>query len=445
MVFREAIERDACDLQALAERVAAETGNSPFDSALYGSLAALGNDYLAQERHLDRAALALRQAWLSAAHRPADVTLKSPRAGESARVACGDDLHFGYERDLDVALLEDRGARYAPPPAGWTGDMVIFRSGQAALASLLQFIAATTADGRAMSVAHAGAYFETTALLAAWPRRVFRQVRTTAVDADVVICEPVWCDGGFGVTQRLPRARHVLMIDTTMVGPGHDLGPCLAAAGDDCALAVAFSSGLKLDQAGLELANVGIARILVRDDAGRGAGEVAGRLRQLRALMATGVTLDELSALSAPWFLDRAYVDNYVSAIFANNRALAQSIDGNSEVFGRRCHPSRSVTGADAPFCALQLREPSPRRYRRLAEIVEGESERRQLLLTKGGSFGFRGHRFELIEPPPRQGEPFLRVAMGWRDGHSCHGLVELFGELAAQPSFEALDRAYGR
>ena len=34
---------------------------------------------------------------------------------------------------------------------------------------------------------------------------------------------------------------------------------------------------------------------------------------------------------------------------------------------------------------------------------------------------------------------------MGWRDGHSCRGLGELFGELADHKSFEALDRAYGR
>ena len=43
--------------------------------------------------------------------------------------------------------------------------MVIFRSGQAALASILQFIAAAWGDKRTLSVAHAGAYFETRALL----------------------------------------------------------------------------------------------------------------------------------------------------------------------------------------------------------------------------------------------------------------------------------------
>ena len=130
---------------------------------------------------------------------------------------------------------------------------------------------------------------------------------------------------------------------------------------------------------------------------------------------------------------------------FANNRLLAQSIGSGSAVFGPHCHPSRSVAGAEAPFCALQLRDAAPARYRRLAEIVEQQSEQRGFLLTKGGSFGFRGHRFELIEPAPGQGDPFLRIAMGWRDGHSCRGLGELLGELAAHKSFEALDRAYGR
>ena len=445
MVFREAIERDALDLLALAGRMAAETGHDPLDGALRRDLAALGNDYLAQERHLEGAALTLRQAWLSAAHRPADASLKSPEDGEITRVPCGESLHFGYERDLDVSILEDRGATYAHPPAGWTSDMVIFRSGQAALASILQFVAAAWGDKRTLSVAHAGAYFETTALLAAWPRRTFRPTPASVVSADVVIGEPVWCNGCFGATDRLPRARHVLLLDTTMVGPSHDLCSCLADAADDCEVAIAFSSGLKLDQAGLELANVGIARVLVRDGARRRVAEIAGRLRQLRGLMATGLTLDELSALSAPWFLDRAYVDNYTAAIFANNRLLAQSIGSDSAVFGPHCHPSRSAPNAAAPFCALQLREASPTRYRRLAEIVEQQSEQRGLLLTKGGSFGFRGHRFELIEPAPGQGDPFLRVAIGWRDGHSCRGLAELLGELAAHKSFAALDRTYGK
>ena len=43
-----------------------------------------------------------------------------------------------------------------------------------------------------------------------------------------------------------------------------DPAALLAAAGDDCEVVLALSSGLKLDQAGLELANVGLLRVLVR-------------------------------------------------------------------------------------------------------------------------------------------------------------------------------------
>ena len=97
------------------------------------------------------AALELRRRWLAIAHRPADMTLKSPRAGEVAHVPCGEGVRFGYERELDASLLEDRGERYLQTPAGWTADLVVFRSGQAALACLLQFAAVAVGPERSLS------------------------------------------------------------------------------------------------------------------------------------------------------------------------------------------------------------------------------------------------------------------------------------------------------
>jgi hypothetical protein len=171
---------------------------------------------------------------------------------------------------------------------------------------------------------------------------------------------------------------------------------------------------------------VGIVRVLARD----GSEEVGTGLRQLRGLTGGGLTLDELSALSAPWFMDRAYAGRYTAAIFANNRALAEAIGTRSPVFGNRCHPSLVDPAAEAPFCAMMLNESLPENYRALEAKIATECERRGLLAIKGGSFGFRGHRFELIEP--KDGQTFLRVAMGWRDGWSRQGLCDLFAELAA-------------
>jgi hypothetical protein len=84
-------------------------------------------------------------------------------------------------------------------------------------------------------------------------------------------------------------------------------------------------------------------------------------------------------------------------------------------MFGARCHPSLAEPTAEAPFCALTLNEPTAEKYRALDAYLVQECERRGLLTVKEGSFGFRGHRFEVIEP--EEGQTFLRVAMdgaGW-------------------------------
>jgi len=57
------------------------------------------------------------------------------------------------------------------------------------------------------------------------------------------------------------------------------------------------------------------------------------------------------------------------------------------------------------------------------------------LALANGGSFVFRGNRYELIEPEPQAGQPFLRVAMGYRGGSDRDRIVDLFRELAALPA----------
>ncbi|WP_428672531.1 hypothetical protein [Reyranella sp.] len=200
MEFRDAIEKDAEDLHALADRAAAASRQ---DDLLPRPVRS-GNDWLTQERQLDAAAMTLRHNWLGVAHRPGDATLKSPRAGHIAHVACGSEVSFGYERDIDVSMLEQRKG-YLRAPACWAADLVLFRSGQAALACLVHFAAAQWGRTGPLTVAHAGSYFETASLLASWPQRMIRQVDDAAV-ADVVIAEPVWCDGQFGCGERLPTA-----------------------------------------------------------------------------------------------------------------------------------------------------------------------------------------------------------------------------------------------
>jgi hypothetical protein len=446
MQFASEIEKDKMDLLWLAQQVSLNEGHAFTSSILQRLIGAPKGDWAEAERTLDRGALELRRAWLAKAHRPGDTTLKSPCDGERAHVPGSGTVDFGYERDLDVSLLEDRRG-YLQAVAGWGADLVLCRSGQAALSAILHYAVQRWGRTGRLKISHAGAYFETKSLLDVWSPLAIEQRPPLADDeVDVLLWEPVYCDGQFDTpkAEAMPRARRIVVIDSTMVGPDYDLSPWLRPGSEAhaCGTLIAFSSGLKLDQAGLELANVGIIRIFTRENTSQTASAVATHLKRIRGLIGCGLTLDEMSALSAPWFLDRGYAGRYSGTLFSNNAALALSVGNNSEIFADRCHPSLADASATAPFCALQLRgNQHIGAYRRLLNLVEAAATKRDLVVAKGGSFGFRGHRFELIEPDPAQGRPFLRIAMGWRGGYTCTGLCDLFGEMANCRSLANLDR----
>lgn len=407
---------EAVDLQELARRIDAPPLSIPDDP---------------NEHHLEDAVIELRRHCLARAHRQADVKLKSPQVGTTARLPCGSRVPLGYERDLDVSTLEAVAGLDYEVPQGWRSTRVLCRSGQAALSCLLHLAMSTAKGEGRLRTHHAGRYFETKSLLELWPQALLPRMDTHTDEVDLLIGEPVHCDGSFDVTKppALPLVRHALLLDTTLSGPAVDLAPWFARHVGP--IAAVFRSGLKLDQAGLELANVGVVQLFVRSDSDTNIDSLADELRNVRALTGAGITLDELLALSVPWFLDSEYFKLYSARIFNNNMALAKAIGTDSPLFDSRCHPCLVLAGATAPFCAIRLRHGGPEEHRRLLTRIDAEVERRGIVATKGGSFGFRGIRYELIEPALSDGTPFLRVAMGYRRGKNCARMVELLNEFA--------------
>jgi hypothetical protein len=108
-------------------------------------------------------------------------------------------------------------------------------------------------------------------------------------------------------------------------------------------------------------------------------------------------------------------------------------------LFSQVSHPSLgSDSGAAAPFVLIQLEDDRPENYKKLEEIIAREAKARKLRFDKGGSFGFRGHRYEAILPQAGEITPFLRVALGARQGWSRDGIIELLCEIAAAKSLDA-------
>jgi hypothetical protein len=451
---------ECAELLYLGEALAAKIPSSAgLLTAWQAAVSALMDDDLPpweMEGEIDRLALALRRICLGLAHAASDRALRSPRDQDLTMAPDGTAIDFGYERGIEPQTLEDRCERYAPAPKGWRADHVLFSSGQAAMNTLLLALSPRGATPtNPPRIRHLGGYFETEELVAMLASHgMARELPKLGIDtADVLIIEPVYFDRAAQShivdIQAALRAHcasvegcpSLVIVDTTLNGPCFDLDrilPSEMGCLEPPPLIARLSSGLKLDQGGLELANVGIVS-LYRHASQSFTIDPVEKLKRARVLTGTGLGFDAIGALEAPWFLDRGFARSYADSVFENNALLAERLAEIGEgLFAHISHPSLAVEGAQAPFVLLQLHEDSPENYRRLEEIIARVGKARQIRFDKGGSFGFRGHRFEAILPEAGEITPFLRVSVGARKGWSRDGLIALLEELAAAKSLDA-------
>ncbi len=427
----DALSIEARDLRVLGRRLARHAPRLSTQIAALQSAfdAAPSADPHLAERAAETFARSLRSLWLDAAGREASTVFRSPTANETQRIGKRHDA-FGYERDLQPETLEKRCETFFPaPPAGWRQEHILFSSGQAALtAALIVLGNHIQSDKPALRLAHRGVYFETRSLVRQLP---FVTEATFAQTADVIINEPVCCDGQFhqmDAGKLLSASPSAVIFDTTLLGRMDGVDEYLAAlrpGGKQIVMRVA--SALKLLQGGLELANCGVLSVYTSHAS---LGCVGDKLRTMRTLTGSGLHHVDAIALEAPWVFDADHTDSYTSAIFDHNARLAQAVEPVNKRFEPITHPS--FGGSHAPFCAFRLKAASPEAYDKLDQEIAAEAQRRKLNLTRGGSFGFRGHRYEIIKPETGE-PPFLRVALGRRGGWSCEGVITMMAELAAR------------
>lgn len=422
------------ELRALAQRLATARPALAKDIA---ELRDAGESAFASARHPVEAEAAaeafardLRSLWLSVAGAEAASVYRSPTESEARRVARHHDA-FGYERDLQPESLEDRcSGFFPPPPRGWRQEHVLFSSGQAAMTAVLLALGERFATDGVLRLAHRGCYFETKSLIRLLP---FLHHATFSHTADVILDEPICCDGQFhsiDTSKLLEASPHAVVFDTTLLGRDDSIERYLAALPSDSRqIVLRVTSCHKLLQGGFELANTGIVSVYAIED----AANFGESLRKVRTLTGAGLSYVDSLALEAPWFLDAGYADEYVRGIFENNgrlaRAVASAVSGSIARFAPISHPA--LDGGAAPYCVFQLRDASPEDYDSLEREIEKQAKKRRLLLAHGGSFGFRGHRFEIVRPETGE-PPFLRIALGRRSGWSCEGIIAMLAEMAA-------------
>jgi hypothetical protein len=406
----------------------------------------------------------LRRRWLRFAHETADAQIKSPIRSAAMSTPSGAPIVYGYERSIEPRRLEARCAVATRVPPGWSADHVLFSSAQGALAAVLHWANSTGFwDRESPHLMFAGNYFETQHALNAVCGRTLDWRRSKNVGADpaaqdrpsrTILIEPVFFDEAVNVFDLAAFQRawpgmfaanpSLIVLDTTLTGPAFPLNRLLEPlAGEAAPVVINIRSGLKLDQAGLELVNVGILSVYTHI-ATRASllPDIGAALRHLRTVLGLGLTLDEISTLEVPWFLSMPHLRAHTGAVFDNNAVLAQTMAASNRLFAQILHPQfarPNCAWAQSPYCIARLRDAGPDEYRQLERLLVQEATRRGIQFDHGGSFGFRFHRFEAVIPDENMGEPYLRIAMGSRLGPSLQGVIDLMREVAAAPTLESL------
>ncbi|GAA2067428.1 hypothetical protein [Leifsonia soli] len=423
-------------------------------------------DSLRAELQLASSAKALRRMLLRDAERARGSIMRSPESGTFLDLAGGGPLAYTYERNLPGLSIEQRvtGLGDGPIPEGWRAASFVFSSGMAAIACVLDWTTYefTRRHSRRPELRSLTEYFETRMVLelsrprAAGVAMVHSLEQLFDASCDLMMFEPVLYNGDLegetvdrvrGAWSSTKRHPQVVIIDSTLCGGQWPVAELLRGLGDSAPeLVIDVRSGLKLDQQGLELANLGIVTCYASDaSATSWWSETVSNLPVVRGVRGAALSAEAASVLTNGFVFDAEYHQRFIGPLFENNRRFAGELAGSGRGLFRVAHPGLRPDTAEipAPFTVLQFADGTLEEYQALLGIVRAEAIRRKIPLALGGSFGFRGHRYEVIVPSVATRSCMFKVALGTRAGPGVDAVLDLFRELGEYPDVRSLTRRY--
>ena len=420
------------------------------------------------EQNLEQLSWILRYQWLRFASQYSHRILKSPIIGPYEATVSGAKFRFPYDRWLKPKYLEKRCNDYHPTPDGWHGEHLLFASGMSAANAAIQYSRTRLSHLPELHLYEFGGFFEY--------ERLFRYTSDEKFiaeickdheslinivknsEADILMIEPVaalWPMEVFDIqkfkeawysAEKVPAS---LIIDTSPIGCVFPMKEFLNLLSARPPMVMEVSSGLKLDQAGLDLANVGILSMYLPERVSfKRRHSRLKMLARMRRTFGLSATFNELSTLEFPAFLNRSRQLKHTKSVYANNALFAKSMNQIGKgIFTEIAHPALSKntsSWAGAPFVLMRLQGEEEEDRKLMKDILRKEAEERGLCFNKGSSFGFRSHRFEMgIGGAP--GSTGIRIALGSRSGPSLHGLIELFNHLGTYKNFSALRAVHSK
>ncbi|MBO6558606.1 MAG: hypothetical protein JJ957_19055 [Pseudomonadales bacterium] len=441
------------------------------------------SESVASEAELERLAMDFRRIWLNVAHQVVVDELRSPPYDHQPLLPISQSHHFIYERVVGPDEIEQRLTNQVEIQ-GWLHDTCLFANGLAAIVATISVLRDLRQhyqhrDSQYLQLDMFGGYFETLRLMSLMNSSdlkccAFQDLdivldRFSHGESDILFLEMIAYDFKQTVidpakliqaVQERPGNRPwLLILDTTLLGPTFEIEPLLQAFGDRRPeVLIDIRSGLKLDQAGLELSNVGVVRFFTPEERTKDKPTVEHihkALISIRKIMGSGLTYAQIAALDAPWIFHPEWMSRHSTAVLENNRYTAMALKDIGGIFSAVYHPALTklshLSWAESPLVVIELHQSQDTDANRtfLEAVIASEIKARKLVMYLGASFGFRHHRCEILVPEGPyhydDGSPrgFLKIAMGARSGPTMEGLITLIKDIAAYADFEALRSDY--
>lgn len=339
-------------------------------------------------------------------------------------------------------------------------EVVLCSSGMAGINVVLQALSFLLNSSN--KLAAFASYFETLSLLRIGPfSKRFVKAGSEAelcdlIAADnvgIVLVEPVHYNWSLSVTRwqdiltSLANSDDppIVVLDTTLTGVCSAQTKLVEQLRQVVPVVICIRSGIKLDQQGLELANLGVVELWCEDP--KAAEKISSTLKTCRSICGATLTWADACALAPEGIFSPTSVSSYGTRIFANARAMFNQLRNVGSLFASVSHPEPPWP---APLIVLELADGGSENYRDLATILDAEQTKRGLDWPMSGSFGFRSPRFETILPEEllRPGEMHagaLKIASGCYEGARHQAITELILELATFPDLQTAQREFGK
>ena len=422
--------------------------NADIDNSLFMSLAdelnCLDLENYTGSFVLSSFALKIRSLFLSCAEKRCRNIPLSPINSQAIQFRENEKMHYGYARNISSELLEKKidSQFYA-----YYSDTVLFNSGMSAIDNTLRLLIHYFSNFKndPIRIGVFAGYFET--------KMIFRLLTTNNVifrfcdtedellseKFDIVYLEPIlynWDLSSINLQKIFSswfsdNSPRVLIVDSSLTPESwnkkHILKELIKTNVD---ILCDVRSGVKIDQLGFELCNVGIVRIYQRHKV---FDHFSDNLRKMRSLTGSCLQPRDLIILYNSFFLNDKWLNIHNSLICKNNAILASFLMPFSKtgLLDSISHPSvLSDTYLNhAPFVILRLNISDFYDYNFFVSVLAFESQRRNLNFNYRNSFGFRDHNYDIIIPSVKERSCIFKIAMGSRQDQIdeiCNMLLDL-------------------